>query len=596
MNGPADAIRAAQAHLSAGRADLARKALDNALTRAPRDAALHRTLGRLLAQMKDPARGAYHAQRAAELQPGLAENFTVLGQVLMIAARHADAARAYAQAIKVDPRRPDAYDGLAQSSLFIDDAPAAVAALEAAIAALPGEIGLWRTYGSLLLRLCRHDDAVAMLRRGVAANPARPEIDDLLCYALNYTAGASPAEVFAAHRRFGEVVAAHIRPAPAAWPDPGDPARPIRVGYLSPDLRSHSCAHFIEPLLRHHDRSRVEPVCFFTGDRTDEVTARLRALAEWRDIAEVSIREVAEVIRRDRIDILIELSGHTAGHRLLALSRRAAPLQASYLGYPNTTGLGAIDLRFVDAHTDPAPHADALATERLIRLPGCFLCYEPPYPIKGEPLPEPAGPRRRAEGDPITFASFNMVQKINRPLVALWCRVLAATPGSRLLLKCDTRLRAVRERLLGWFAECGMDASRIELAPMTKGFADHLAVYRGVDVALDTFPYNGTTTTCEALWMGVPVVSLAGEVHASRVGLSLLTAMGVPELAARSEDEFVRIAAAAARDEDRLNDFRATLRGRLLASPLCDGPGFARRFEDAARDAWLASVAARAGR
>ncbi|MCC6675711.1 MAG: tetratricopeptide repeat protein [Phycisphaerales bacterium] len=591
MTGPGDPIQAAQVHAAAGRPDQARKILESALARAPRDARLHRNLGLILAQLKDTARGVYHTQRAAELEPLNPDNFTALGEALMLAARHADAARACTQAIALDPRRPAAYDGLAQSRLFIDDADGAIAAMAQAVAAIPGEVALWRSYGGLLLRLCRHEEAIAVLRRGISINPARPEIDDQLCHTLNYAPGEGAAEIAAAHRRFGEVVAAHIRESPTAWPDPGGPGRPLRIGYLSPDFRSHSCAHFIEPILRHHDRSRVEPVCYFTGDKTDEVTARLKPLAEWRDVSAVPVRALAETIRRDRIDILFELSGHTAGHSLLGLARRAAPIQATYLGYPNTTGLATIDLRFVDALTDPAPEADALATETLTRLPGCFLCYQPPYPLQGETLPEPARPR--TPGAPITFGSFNMVQKLNGPLIDLWSGALDAVPGSRLLLKCDTRLKAVRERVLGWFAARKIEPARIELAPMTKGFADHLALYHDVDVALDTFPYNGTTTTCEALWMGVPVVSLAGNVHASRVGLSLLTAAGLPELSARSPQEFIRTAADLARSTARLDELRTGLRARLLASPLCDGPGFVRGLEAACIAAWRARTARR---
>lgn len=591
MTGPGDPIHAAHAHAAAGRPDQARRTLESALARAPRDPRINRILGLLLAQLKDTARGVYHAQRAAELEPLNPDNSAALGDVLMLAARHADAARAFQQTIALDPRRPAAYDGLAQSRLFIDDAEGAIAAMAEAVAAIPGEVALWRNYGGLLLRLCRHEEAIAILRRGIAINPARPEIDDQLCHTLNYAPGENAPDVAAAHRRFGEVVAAHIRESPAPWPDPGPPGRPLRIGYLSPDFRSHSCAHFIEPLLRHHDRARVEPVCYFTGDKTDEVTARLKSLAEWRDVSSIPIRALAETIRRDRIDILFELSGHTAGHRLLGLARRAAPIQATYLGYPNTTGLATIDLRFVDSLTDPAPAADALATERLIRLPGCFLCYQPPYPIKGETLPDPARPR--SPGAPITFGSFNMVQKLNGPLIELWSRVLEAVPGSRLLLKCDTRLKAVRERVLGWFAARAIDPARIELAPMTKGFAEHLAIYHAVDVALDTFPYNGTTTTCEALWMGVPVVSLAGNVHASRVGLSLLSAAGLVDLSARSPEEFIRAAAELALNPARLDDLRSSLRARLLASPLCDGPGFVRGLEEACRAEWLARTAQR---
>lgn len=580
-----DALAVAQQHLAAGRPEQARKSLETALARNPKDPTLHRGLGLLLMRLKDAPRGLYHLQRAVELEPRELESALALAQGLMVAARHTDAAQAFERVLALDPRRAEAHDGLAQSRLFLDDAPGATAAYERAVAAIPGEVMLWRGYGSLLLRLCRHEDAVEVLSRGIAANPSRPEIDDLLCHALNYAASAEPARVAAAHRRFGDLVAAHIRGTPVDWAAArAGPPRALRVGYLSPDFRGHSCAHFIEPILRHHDRARLDPVCYFTGDRPDEVTARLKPLATWRDVAHVPLRELSDTIRRDRIDLLVELSGHTAGHRLLALARRAAPLQATYLGYPNTTGLREIDLRLVDERTDPSPGADELSTERLVRLPGCFLCYQPPYPLGGESLPDPARPR--TPGEPVVFGSFNMVQKINGPLVELWSKALHAVPGSRLLLKCDTRLSAVRERVLGWFRAAGIGPERLELAAMTKGFAEHLALYHRVDVALDTFPYNGTTTTCEALWMGVPVISLTGRVHASRVGLSLLSTIGLEEFTAPTPEAFAATAARLAADPARLDALRTSLRGQLLASPLCDGPGFVRTFEEALLAEW----------
>src|SRR5690606_27108078 len=258
--------------------------------------------------------------------------------------------------------------------------------------------------------------------------------------------------------------------------------------------------------------------------------------------------------------------------------RRAAPIQASLIGYPNTTGVAAIDYRFTDTFADP-PGADDRHAERLIRLDPCFLCYDPP-----RDAPDPA---HEPNGDTITFASFNAAMKINDPLIALWSRLLAEVPAARLLLKAfDFRDAALRDAIRARFAAAGADPARIEILPPIADSGGHLALYRRVDIALDTFPYHGTTTTCEALYMGVPVVTLAGRTHAARVGVSLLNAVGLPDLIANTPDDYIATARGLAADPARRASLRETLRQRVLDSPLCDGPAYAARFTDALRTIW----------
>jgi predicted O-linked N-acetylglucosamine transferase (SPINDLY family) len=309
---------------------------------------------------------------------------------------------------------------------------------------------------------------------------------------------------------------------------------------------------------------------------------------EWK----TNDQSLAEKIRADAIDVAIDLSGHTRGQSLVAFHLRPAPVQVSYLGYPNITGLDAIDARIVDSITDPVSDDDASrVSERLVRIDPCFLCFRIP---SDAPPCEPEGASERDEptwtpcgGGDVTFGSCNAIQKINASVMRTWARVLEHVPRSRLLLKAtNLQESALRDDVLRRFEAAGVEAGRIEISPPVTGLAAHLAFYRRIDVALDSFPYCGTTTTCDAMLMGVPVVTLRGKVHASRVGASLATAVGCPEWIAEDEASYATIAAKLAADVRGRALLRRGLRERMRASPLCDGPGFARRFEGAIRDQW----------
>jgi len=358
------------------------------------------------------------------------------------------------------------------------------------------------------------------------------------------------------------------------------------LGVLSPDLREHSCAYFLEPLLRHLDRSAFEIYLYHDHFRTDAISARLQSLAAvWRNFVGQPDASVEKVIRADAPDILIDLAGHTGStNRLPLLARRLAPVQVTYLGYPDTTGVPAMDYRFTDGIADPAGDADAFATERLVRFAPTAWCYAPP---SDSPAPDPAPCART--GDPVTFGSFNAPAKLTDATLAQWGRLLGAVPGSRLLLKgSNFSDPAGRAESLARFARCGLPVDRVDLLGRTAGTAEHLACYHRIDVALDTFPYHGTTTTCEALWMGVPVITHAGDCHVSRVGASLLTAVGHPEWIARDEDDYIHIAATLAADPARLRTLGRELRSQVLASPLMDHAGQATRFGTALRECWQA--------
>ncbi|MEX1108696.1 MAG: tetratricopeptide repeat protein, partial [Dongiaceae bacterium] len=393
-------------------------------------------------------------------------------------------------------------------------------------------------------------------------------------FSLNYSSNLSADEIAARHRDLVTDWFA-LQPAPRLLAARSRADRRLRIGYVSPDFRQHSCAYFFEPLLAAHDRGSVEIWCYSDVVRPDQATDRIRLNAEhWCEIAELDDESVAGLISdRDKIDVLIDLAGHTANGRLSLFARRAAPVQMSWLGYPNTTALPTMDYRLTDAIADP-PGSESLMTERPIRIEGGFLAYRPPSAMPA------IGPGPAARGLAPRFGCFNNGFKLTAPTFALWTQLLERVPESRLVLRASSlrdpdALAALRRDLVA----AGIDTDRVEFPPYAPTLAEGLAGYNDIDVALDPTPYNGTTTSCEALWMGVPVVTLAGDRHAARVGASLLFHAGLDELIAETPDRYVEIAAGLATDPARLAGLRANLRPRLDASPLGDARRLAAAFE-----------------
>lgn len=456
----------------------------------------------------------------------------------------------------------------------------AIDAYRKAIDLRPEYAEAWSNLGIVFLDQSRFEEAEACYRTAMQLDPKNFLAHSNLLRCLHYQA-ADPAIVLRAHREW------EVRHAPAEAPLTGhdndpDPERILRVGYVSPDLRTHSVAYFFEPLLARHDPARVAVVCYADVSRPDETTRRLESLSPaWRNICGLSDEQVFEQIRRDRIDILVDLVGHAGHHRLRVFGRKPAPVQVSYLGYPGTTGLSAIDYRITDAWADPPGSTEAFHSETLVRIEGGFLCYRPPAeaPLIG---PVPAALARH-----VTFGSFNHSSKVNPPLIALWAEILQAVPESRLLLKNKGLGDAgVRTRTNAAFLDKGIAPERIELLSHAGATRAHLDTYNRVDIALDTFPYCGTTTTCEAMWMGVPVVTLVGESHICRVGWSLLSQIGLSDLAVTTAGEYVQVAVGLANNPARIAGLRAGLRQRLQQSPLCDERRHAAEIESLYREIW----------
>lgn len=428
-----------------------------------------------------------------------------------------------------------------------------------------------------------HDLAIHRFRKAIALDDAHVPARLNAVFALNYSETATPEDIFAAHCETGRWLEQLHDAAPlTSRVQPGSDRR-LRIGYLSSDFRTHSVAHFIVPVLEAHDQDRFEICAYYTHHQEDEFTGRVRAACRmFRAVEQLPDQALRQLIIDDGIDVLIDLNGLTERNRMTLLAMRAAPLQLSWIGYPNTTGLGTVDYRVVDAVTDPPGRADALATERLLRIPQVFSVYAPP---RAGP---PAGARPCETSGFVTFGSFNGMPKLNEPLLRCWAAILQRIPGSRLLVKNSAlRYRSPRQGLCELLARHGISADRIELAGHTPGQREHLEHYHRIDIALDSYPYNGTTTTCESLFMGVPVVTRAGPDHRSRVGASQLRAVGLESLVASDENSYVATAAGLAADRNRLAALSAGLRERLLSSPLTDAQAFTRMFENAVQQAWV---------
>jgi len=513
---------------------------------------------------------------AAGLQEPHPRGWNNLGNVLDERGRPDDARAAFARAIAEAPDFSMAHNNLGATLAGQGQFAAAAAAHRAALRCDAGNLAALNNLGVALLEQGRVAEAAASFDAVLAADPGHRDAADNRLYAAVYTQ-EDPRAVRAAHAAWGK-----SHPAvPPLRPSHADPARRLRIGYVSPDLRHHSVSFFLEALLAAHDPVSTEVFCYADVARPDAVTTRLKALVpQWRDICGRSDDDVFKLIRGDQIDVLVDLAGHTKGNRLGVFARRAAPVQVTAIGYPATTGLPAMDYRFCDAVTDPAPGADDFAAETLVRLDGLH-CYTPP-----QKSPD-VGPLPALTAGHITFGAFNKLAKISPRTAALWTDVLKAVPGSRLLIKTKPLAEAeTRERIAGIFAAQGIEPARLELRGWAAGDRAHLNLYNRVDIALDTYPYNGTTTTCEALWMGVPVLTLAGRGHASRVGASLLTQVGMKEWIVAAEDRFAAQAAALAGDLPALAKVREGLRSALAASPLCGGAAYARAVEAAYRAMW----------
>ncbi len=525
-------------------------------------------------------------ERALEMEPDSAEILSNYGNVLLDLGRPIEAISAQQKALELDPDYPPALNNLGVALKRRGRYGDAMRALARAVELSPAYGDALNNLGEVMKESGQAAEALVFYRRAMEVAPNQPTFAGNFLFTLNAVDDVEAKLVAREHRNWGERFADHM--APAGRPDDADfePDRVLRVGYVSADFRRHSVACFAEPLLRHHHRNMVHVTCYFSGNRPDAVTERLKGMADaWRDIGGMADEAAAAMIGEDKIDILVDLAGHTDGNRLLLFALKPAPVLATWLGYPNTTGLRAMDYRITDGWADPPGKGDDLYSEKLVRLEGGFLCYAPPgdAPDPAWTPPVEAG----KNGRPFTFGSCNNLAKVTPRVIETWAEILRARPDARFLLKAKALGdEGTAKRIAGMFERHGIDGRRIG----TRGWItdeSHLAVYDLIDVALDTFPYNGATTTCEALWMGAPVITLAGDRHAGRVGVSIINQAGLcgpaAGLIAESRPGYVARALALAGDPERLAAMRREIRAKMAASLLMDGPAFSRRLEAAYR-------------
>ena len=614
-----------------GRSDAAADLIGRAISLKPGWAEAYSNRGEILRALGRLNEAIAAHRQAIALRPDHAESYYNLGVVLNENGQLDDAIAAYRQAIALGPHLPKAYNnlgaalsdkarwdqaiarkphlpgadgslhnGAAQSDLLDE----AIAACRRAIALQPNYPEAYINIGVVSKETGNLDEAIAAYRQAIAVRPDSAEAHSGLVFAMHlhpaFDARALADELSRWNRRH----AAPLREASPAGPGPARPAcsdraprssavppasgfradhfvgrapvRRLRIGYVSPDFADHVVGRNVLPLFRRHNRQEFEIFCYHNISRCDAITAEFQTHADhWRSIVGLSDEHVARLVREDRIDILVDLALHTAHNRLLVFARKPAPVQATFAGYPSSTGLTAIDYRLSDPYLDPPDSDQSINSERTIRLPETFWCYDPLENSGMRVSPLPA-----LQTGGITFGCLNTFCKINPAVLSLWAQVLRRVENSRLLLLAP--LGSHRQRTVDRLAQDGIDPGRVQFISRLSR-RDYLHVYHRIDVAVDSFPYNGHTTSLDALWMGVPVVTLVGKTPVARAGWSQLSNLGLTELAGHTPEQFVEIAAALASDLPRLSELRGTLRQRMERSPLMDAPRFAAGIEAAYR-------------
>jgi len=555
------------------------EAYQRVVTLSPADVDARHQLGKALLRSGRVDESAACFEQALALRPDYVDAQINLANARINQGRHEDAMRTCEQAITLKADSAEAQLTLAIACYQLGRLDESIRACERAIALRPGYAEAYVNLANGYNRPGGLEQAVTALRRALELEPDFAAAHSALLVTLQYMGEVTPAQSFAEHRRFAARFEAPLKSGWEPHTNARDPERRLKIGYLSPDFRRHSVAWFIEPVFAAHDKSQVEVYGYYSHHRQDEMSARLAAAADhWLPCRDIGDAQLAARIRADGIDILVDLAGHTNENRLLTLARKPAPVQVTWLGYPATTGLDAVDYRLCTHDTDP-PGQERWHSETLYRLPRSLWCYRPPAE---RPAIPPAPRARRA--DAITFGSMNNPAKITPDRLDLWAEILLAVPDSRLVMT-NIPAGSVCEDIHARFTRRGIAPERLRF-PGRLPASDYWALLDQIDIAFDPFPYNGTTTTCETLWAGIPVVTQAGETSAARAGYALLKAVGLETLVAASDAEYLRIAVALAQDPARLDALRAGLPARFAASPLRDESGFTRDLESAYRDMW----------
>ena len=561
-----------------GKPDEALTCYRRALELKPDYAPAHLNLGNVLKDQGKPDEAVVCYRRALELKPDFAEACGNLGVALDELGKPDEAIACYRRALELKPDFAEAHSNLGVALDDRGETDEALACQRRALELKPDLAEAHYNQGNVFRNQGNLDEALACYRRALELKPDHVNAHSSLVYTQafcpGYNAQALREEYLRWNQRHAEPLGKFIQP----HLNDRRPDRRLRIGYLSPDFRGHPVGRFLLPLLESHDHASFEIFCYASVRNPDATTNGLRARADvWREVLGESDEQVASAVRQDQIEILVDLAMHTRDNRLLVFARKPAPVQVTYLAYCGTTGLSTMDYRLTDPYLDPPGQDPKLYSEQSIALPETYWCYRPPIETPSvNALPA-------LEAGQVTFGSLNNFCKASPPTLVAWSQLLQAVPGSRLLL--HARAGSHRDRARGLLAEHGISDERLTFVDF-QPIAEYFRSYQRIDMALDPFPFGGGTTTCDALWMGVPVVSLAGETAVGRGGVSILSNVGLPELIAQTPEQYVRIAAALAQDLSRLSELRATLRDRMQASPLMDAPRFARNVEEAYRTMW----------
>jgi len=493
-----------------------------------------------------------------------------------------EAIQYYHKALQIDPNCADVHNGLGVAIQDKGQTEEAILHYQKALQLDPNCAEAYNNIGTAFQAKGRLDEAELFYKRAIQIKPDYVLPRENLIYEMLHNPKHDAKSIFSEHLQFAKQFAEPLQVNITPLTNDCNRARRLRIGYVSPDFRRHSVSYFVEPVLASHNRNNFEIFCYLLIPMQDDTTIRIQRYADhWKTPVGIPDEQFADIIRQDKIDILIDLAGHTAHNRILVFACKPVPIQITWIGYPATTGLSTIDYKIVDSYTDPPGMTDEFYTEELLRLPDTFLCY----------LPDVNSPDicdlPALKCGYITFGSFNNFAKISSNAFKIWSEILKAVPNSRLIIKAKSLSeRMTCDSVKDIFIQNGTDPDRIELLSWVLSPREHLETYNRVDIGLDTFPYNGTTTTCEALWMGVPVITLAGNTHVSRVGVSLLSNIGLSELVAKTYDEYIELAANLAMDINKLQFYRKNSRDMMAKSALCDVKRFIVNLENCYRDVW----------
>ncbi len=567
-------------HESRGQLDEAFALYQRAVDADPRAVVARNGLGVVLQHLGKLDAAVQVFREVQQIDPAFVPGHMNLGNVFQSQGKMASAIACYREVLAIEPNNADAYNNIGSACAEQGLRDESMTYYRRAIELNPGFALAHGNLAVALQMLGRLDESIAAHRAAVELAPDNAGLHSNLLYALNYHPRHDPAMLFAEHRAWGQRHADPLTARSAPHTNARERNKRLRVGYLSPNFMAHAVNFFSEPILTWHDHTQFEIVCYADMLQGDETTNRLRTYAdEWREIGSLTDEQVCDLVRRDQIDILVDLTGHIGCNRLLIFARKPAPVQVTYIGYQNTTGMRGMDYRPTDEYSDPPGATEAWHTETLVRMPRTFFCYLPsPYaPLVDE---SPA-----VKNGFVTFGSFNNFSKITPDVLRVWAQIVSRVAGSRLILLADIT-PSLRQYVQGVFDTQGVDPGRLELVnrlPREK----YLELISRADVALDPFPFNGHTTTCDALWQGVPVVTLSGQNYVSRFGGSGLMTLGLESLIARTAPEYIEIATTLASDVGRLKSLRGSLRQRMAASPLLDFQTFTRNLEAEYRKMWI---------